>query len=473
MSGIYQRQINSATVKNPSANQTLISVDETGKIFTKDSSGNVTVYPTTGGGGSFTGGTVTGEAIFTNGLSANTMSSSTLNVNYSDTFTFGVDENFSQPIREYIGGWVGLPVTGNSIGSKIDFVNNEIYDTTIVGSTGIPAFGVSFPTLVSGQFGFVNDGILSGSSVANGVTVFDQSGLGGGVSINNAIRTVINNTLSGSNISYEVGTSLSQNDEFSQLTFGKTNEAGEIIQLSFNDGESGLNVSSDLTDPEAELFRIIDTSVDFKDRLLVRKDLIRLNHTNGDTALGIDVNGVFVNAISGSTGNTFSVIDDEFNSMFNVNQTYGVTVNAISGNTGSTFTVTDDEFNRLFSVNQYVSGSYDSQVDCIGDSQSLSIFRVVTSGYTNTLFSINQSGSTTINSIVTTGSKGNIFTINRPSGSSPINVSSEGSTSLLDTILYFSNSLPTSSSGLTSGQIYTQTSTELGGSGTTKVLCIV
>lgn len=33
--------------------------------------------------------------------------------------------------------------------------------------------------------------------------------------------------------------------------------------------------------------------------------------------------------------------------------------------------------------------------------------------------------------------------------------------------------LPTSSSGLTSNQLYTQTATQLGGTGTTKVICIV
>lgn len=43
----------------------------------------------------------------------------------------------------------------------------------------------------------------------------------------------------------------------------------------------------------------------------------------------------------------------------------------------------------------------------------------------------------------------------------------------LDTLSVIIENLPTSSSGLTSNQLFTQTSTQLGGSGSTKVICIV
>jgi len=49
MSGIYQSQVNSGSVANPSAGRTLISVNESGELFTKDSSGNVTTYGSGGG----------------------------------------------------------------------------------------------------------------------------------------------------------------------------------------------------------------------------------------------------------------------------------------------------------------------------------------------------------------------------------------------------------------------------------------
>ena len=51
MSGIYQKQVNSGSVAAPSAGRTLISVNESGELFTKDSSGNVIVYPTSSAGG--------------------------------------------------------------------------------------------------------------------------------------------------------------------------------------------------------------------------------------------------------------------------------------------------------------------------------------------------------------------------------------------------------------------------------------
>jgi hypothetical protein len=56
MSGIYQKQTNSGSVAAPSAGRTLISVNESGELFTKDSSGNVIVYPTSSAGGGGGGG---------------------------------------------------------------------------------------------------------------------------------------------------------------------------------------------------------------------------------------------------------------------------------------------------------------------------------------------------------------------------------------------------------------------------------
>ena len=52
MSGIYQKQTNSGSAPAPGFGNTLISVNESGELFTKDSEGNVTVYGTGGGGGS-------------------------------------------------------------------------------------------------------------------------------------------------------------------------------------------------------------------------------------------------------------------------------------------------------------------------------------------------------------------------------------------------------------------------------------
>jgi hypothetical protein len=44
---------------------------------------------------------------------------------------------------------------------------------------------------------------------------------------------------------------------------------------------------------------------------------------------------------------------------------------------------------------------------------------------------------------------------------------------LIDTLAVIIDNLPTSSSGLTSNQLFTRTAAQLGGSGSTKVICIV
>jgi hypothetical protein len=48
---IPKTSTNSESVASPSAGRTLISVNESGELFTKDSSGNVIVYPTSSAGG--------------------------------------------------------------------------------------------------------------------------------------------------------------------------------------------------------------------------------------------------------------------------------------------------------------------------------------------------------------------------------------------------------------------------------------
>jgi hypothetical protein len=62
MSGIYQKQTNSGSVASPSAGRTLISVNESGELFTKESSGAITVYGSGSGGGGGAAFPFTGSA---------------------------------------------------------------------------------------------------------------------------------------------------------------------------------------------------------------------------------------------------------------------------------------------------------------------------------------------------------------------------------------------------------------------------
>ena len=504
MSGIYQKKVNLSTVTNPKSDQTLISIDQTGKIFTKDSSGNVTVYPTSSGGGSFTGGTVTGESIFLNGLSATTLSSTTLNVDFIDTLSLFTD-NITVPFEEYIsdfGGWVPFELTGNAIGTKHISDEHTQYQFNGSGSTGIIGLGTSIPTEFLGNAINVTSGDLSGSSGINAFLVNDFSDFGGGKSFQKLNSSVYVDPSTGEKTFYEISQNL--DPDSSDMYLGKTNNEGEIIELVFGGGSQPIEIISELTDPEAEILRIIDDADgEFADRLLVRRDFIYLNYSNGDSALNIsDGFGVNINALSGSTGSTFNVNYDSYNSIFNVNQTYGVTVNTLSGSTESTFTVNDDSGGPIFNVNQtygvnisqtttaftkslltvgdvdgnillsvnpHVSGPFNSQVAIFHDGKSDAVFRILDSEFDNYMY-VSDSGSTSFNSALS-GTGDSIFSVGNDSRTA-FAINDINTTFINDPNLFLSNSIPTSSVGLSAGQVFTQTSSELGGTGSTKVLCI-
>jgi hypothetical protein len=78
MSGIIQKKSTPSGIESPVAGSVFMGIDDSGVFYTKNESGTVTTYPTTSGGGTFTGGTVSF-------LSATTLSSTTLNIDFTDT----------------------------------------------------------------------------------------------------------------------------------------------------------------------------------------------------------------------------------------------------------------------------------------------------------------------------------------------------------------------------------------------------
>jgi hypothetical protein len=86
MSGIYQKQTNSGSVASPSAGRTLISVNESGELFTKESSGAVTVYGSGSGGGGGAAFPFTGSADISGSVLIN--SQLTLGVGSDDGGTY-------------------------------------------------------------------------------------------------------------------------------------------------------------------------------------------------------------------------------------------------------------------------------------------------------------------------------------------------------------------------------------------------
>jgi hypothetical protein len=161
MSGIYQKQTNSGSVASPSAGRTLISVNESGELFTKDSSGAVTVYGSGSGGGGGAAFPFTGSADI----------SGTLNVDFTDALSFITNDNilFSPIARlsDGEGGWVDLSFSGSVLGSIITGSNYVIRDYVGDGDTIVPAIG-SFPTRVSAQT--LNIPHISGSGYSGSVS---------------------------------------------------------------------------------------------------------------------------------------------------------------------------------------------------------------------------------------------------------------------------------------------------------------
>ena len=250
MSGIYQRQVNSGSVASPSAGRTLISVNESGELFTKDSSGAVTVYGSGSGGGGGAAFPFTGSADI----------SGTLNVDFTDALSFITNDNilFSPISRQPdgVGGWVDLSFSGSVLGSIITGSNYVIRDYVGDGDTIVPAVG-SFPTRLSAQtlnIPHISGSGYSGSFSNRSVRVFDQTALGGTiVSIvgEDFIWTADDGTIHLFSTAF-IG------DTNGTWDVMKQNNAGETIKLSLEAQNTGFLLSTDIADTSASLLSIED-----------------------------------------------------------------------------------------------------------------------------------------------------------------------------------------------------------------------
>lgn len=127
----------------------------------------------------------------------------------------------------------------------------------------------------------------------------------------------------------------------------------------------------------------------------------------------------------------------------------------IVGNTGlSTFSRTT---RQIGSITDYCGNSTVTDYSSVSQGDS-SIYSLIVSGSNEvTKWRMTE---TQISGSTTDGVDTSIFSI------TPNDIT-------LDTLSVIIENLPTSSSGLTSNQLFTQTATQLGGTGTTKVICIV
>ena len=253
MSGIYQKQVNSGSVANPSAGNTLISVNESGELFTKDSSGAITVYGSgSGGGGGGTGSIDTGSFATTgsNSFLGDQNITGSVYISSSSPLTFSVGNVFSvsNPTGSLIftGSMnasgsltVNGPITISGSGTVITSTQTGLFATT--GSNNFT--GSQF---VDGNLQVTASGYIIGSQIRNvegdDVTVFDNLIVDGTITANNNISSSGDVISSGINIdttdtssSFDIGTG----EQIIPVWSGMNVSSSGIISQAFPSGRIG------------------------------------------------------------------------------------------------------------------------------------------------------------------------------------------------------------------------------------------
>lgn len=257
MSGIIQKKSTPSGIASPVAGSVFMGIDDSGVFYTKNDSGTVTTYPTTSGGGSFTGGTVSF-------LSATTLSSTTLNVDFTDTLEFFTDDNFNVPFGSaYFGpplNWVDLTISGDFMGAALNKTNHSLYSFVGDGQSNIPSLGLSFPADVTGNILTVTSGSMSGSTLIDVITFTDQSGLGGPQQYSKQTNMVYVDPVGGDKTQF----SFNQNFDTTVAGMGlsRQNNEGEVIELIIDTNTEGFLFSSGLSDLDARIFDISNSNSD-------------------------------------------------------------------------------------------------------------------------------------------------------------------------------------------------------------------
>ncbi len=297
MSGIYQKQVNSGSVTAPGSGNTLISVNESGELFTKESSGAVTVYGTGGGGG--------GAAFpFTGSADI----SGTLNVDFTDAVSFitDVDALFPKSYQMNDRGtiidlnWSGSAfasiVTGSYTPAGSSYVlRNYIGD----GDTIIPGMG-SFPTQVSEQSLHVPHypgSLNSGSILTRNIRGYDQTAMGGGPEgqINDGMLFTADD---GTHLAISTAFTAGGSDAKWNIEQIRDNAEDIILEL----GVTGFQLSTTISDTSASLLEINNVSgtavMQFFQEQVVSAQITNLNYANDIDAAagGVPVGGIYNNA---------------------------------------------------------------------------------------------------------------------------------------------------------------------------------
>ena len=282
MSGIYQKQVNSGSVAAPSAGRTLISINESGELFTKDSSGNVTLY-SSGSGSPFP---FTGSADI----------SGTLNINFTETLSYVTgDEEIGFGLQNF-GGWVVPIFSGSVIGSKLTQDSASIYNITGDGLYLIPGFGEILAQIVGSHLN-ITDGILSGSSLSNIIATSTYEGYPSYEQVNSSTYV---DPVSGDIT--RITQAYIMDEPGSTWDIKKINDSEDDIKLELVSDTTGFNLSNNYSDNTASVLRIEDNNGDaileFFNDYLVSETIPALDYADDAAAAlgGVPVGGIYHNS---------------------------------------------------------------------------------------------------------------------------------------------------------------------------------
>jgi hypothetical protein len=220
----------------------------------------------------------------------------TLTVNFTESLKFLSTTEFSEAIGSFFvnGNWINFDGVGDFIGVETIKENYSFKNGIVDGIFDAGLF--SFPVEISGKIGYVTDGPLSGSVLANAILYVDQSDLGGDISYLNQFYSVF--SFDGEKQSFAIQTSMDLNG--ANMTINKINNEGKAVGIDFSSDSTGIRIGNSLSDDTASVLTITNNDnvniIDFlNDNIL--SDII-LNHNYMDDMIAsanVPVGGIYHN----------------------------------------------------------------------------------------------------------------------------------------------------------------------------------
>jgi hypothetical protein len=238
-------------------------------------------------------------------LESKSISTESLDIDFTDTLSYVTDDNFESgygfEFLTALGTYVDLDVSGAFIGNRT--INSEgdiVTFGNIDGTAELVGTGLSFPVQGTGMLIEVGSGDYTGSYIRHANVIADQTGIGGDLGRNIALRGSFVDSVSGDKtlMGYELGIAASPYYNIAE----KTNDAGERIRMSLDDSTTGFKLDNDLSDNTASVLRVEDNNgdaiLDFFNNYLVSETIPALDYADDAAAAlgGVPVGGIYHNS---------------------------------------------------------------------------------------------------------------------------------------------------------------------------------